>query len=97
MLIMAKKKSAKKKPASKRKSSPEEDPLPENYNRKYIIERLLDQVTQDGIAGISAAKELRSMLSEEMPSRDLDISVAFVEINFDGYEFTADESTRELI
>lgn len=90
MLDMAKKK-------AKKKTKPKEKPLPENYNRRYIIERLLDQVTQDGIAGISAAKELRSMLGEETPSKDIDLKIAFVEINFDGYEFTADKSTLEIL
>ena len=84
-----------KKKAKTKKKEPEE--LPENYNRRFVIDRLLAQADQDGMAGIGAVKELRSMLKEEQPDVDLVVDAYFVKIKFNDADFVADMSDAEKI
>ena len=60
------------------------------YSRDYLIGKALEKVDEDGIAGMQALKELRSMLSEEKPDEDLILDVAFVPLTFDDEKFTPD-------
>ena len=60
-----------------------------NYSRDYLIDQVVNKVAEDGITGINAAKELRSMLSEEAPDKDLVIDAYFVPILFDDEHFVA--------
>jgi hypothetical protein len=72
-------------------------PLPEKYSRRFVIDRLLSQADQDGMAGIGAVKELRSMLKEEQPDIDLIIDAYFVPIVFDDTKFIASLSKATKI
>jgi len=84
---MAKKTAKKEKPKKKAK------PFPEEYNRNFIVETLVDVVaSESGIAKLGAIKEIRSMLSEETPDGEIDIDIHYVPITFDGEKFHADKS-----
>ena len=67
------------------------------YNKSYLIDELVEKVAEEGITGISAAKELRSMISEEKPDVDLEIDVCWVNIVFDDEKFYACKGEAEEI
>ena len=67
------------------------------YTRDYLIGKALEKVDEDGIAGLQALKELRSMLSEEKPDEDLILDVAFVPLTFDDEKFTPDLSASVVL
>jgi hypothetical protein len=69
----------------------------QRYNRDYLIDKALEKVDEDGIAGMQALKELRSMLSEEKPDVDLILDVAFVPLTFDDEKFTPNYEQAEIL
>ena len=75
------------------KRQPKKKPQPKEYNREFIVQSLLETAQEEkGIAKINALKEIRSMLSEEQPDKELDIDISFVPIVYDGEKFKADKS-----
>ena len=67
----------------------DEKKIKQEFNRQFIISQLLDRAKNEGISGVNALKELRSLLTEEQPAQDIDLNISFVPIVFDGYKFHA--------
>jgi len=94
---MAKKKSSPCSKSKKDSAKKATNITHDDYSRDFIIQELIEAAGGDGMAKIGALKELRSMLAEEQPDEDLELSIAFVPIIFDDENFVADMSKAKKI
>ena len=83
---------------AKKKTSKKSTPKNPKYNRQHLIDRLVAVGDAgDGVANVSALKELRTLMAEDTPIQEIDCRIMFVPIRFEDKLCIAKESEAEEI